>query len=84
MQLLESPLGAKQGGWAVKEFGKVVFEADAKQDCIDWMREQGEALCKWCGYALGTCPYCQRGAFETGERYCRNCNWCEACGRSGK
>jgi hypothetical protein len=40
------------------------------------------AVCERCGYDLGTCPKCQ-GPNDTGERYCRHCDWCEACGRSG-
>lgn len=49
---------------------------------IELRREQGEAICAKCGHALGTCPHCQRN--ETGERHCPMCDWCEACGRSGK
>lgn len=50
---------------------------------ISKRREGGEAICAKCGHGLGTCPRCQRSS-ETGERNCPMCDWCEACGRSGK
>lgn len=50
---------------------------------IEKRREEGDAICAKCGHDLGTCPRCQHGN-ETGERYCPMCDWCEACGRSGK
>lgn len=53
-----------------------------RKKTIEERREDGEAICARCGHALGTCPRCQHG--ETGERHCPICDWCEACGRSGK
>lgn len=60
----------------------MMAEACREED-IARRREEGEAICERCGYALGTCPRCQ-GRNETGERHCPTCDWCEACGRRGK
>ena len=56
----------------ISEMAEACYEED-----IARRREEGEAICERCGYALGYCPNCK---VEGAERYCRTCGYCEACG----